>query len=121
MLPKQYRLTRSRDFTRVRRLGRSSGSPLLALYLLPRRSPELRVGFSVSKRVGKAARRNRVKRLMREAVRHRLPTIRRGQDLVFIARPPSAEASYHEIAEAVSYLLRKSGALCRTPERSRRA
>lgn len=110
MLPKRYRLTRSRDFARVRRFGRSSGSPLLALYVLRTRSPEVRVGFSVSKRVGKATSRNRVKRLLREAVRHQLAAVRPGQDLVFIARPPSAEATYPEIAETVSALLRKSGA-----------
>lgn len=110
MLPKAYRLTRSRDFARVRRSGRSSGSPLLAVYVLPARTPELRIGFSVSKRVGKATVRNRVKRLMREAVRHQLASIRRGQDLVFIARPASASASYAQIAEAVRYLLRRSGA-----------
>src|SRR5919202_5633780 len=113
MLPRQYRLTRSRDFSRVRRFGRSSGSPLLALYVLPTRSSDIRVGFSVSKRVGKATIRNRVKRLMREAVRHQLPRIRPGQDLVFIARPAAAEATYHQIAETVAYLLRKGGTLLR--------
>jgi ribonuclease P protein component len=110
MLPKRYRLTRSQDFARVRRLGRSSGSPLLALYVLRTRSPEVRVGFSVSKRVGKATCRNRVKRLLREVVRHQLAIIHPGQDLVFIARPASAEATHGEIKEAVLYLLRKSGA-----------
>jgi ribonuclease P protein component len=109
MLPKRYRLRRREDFVRVRRFGRSSGNPLLALYVLRTRSPEVRVGFSVSKRVGKATVRNRVKRLLREAVRHQLPAIRPGQDLVFIARPASASAHYSEIVESVSSLLRKSG------------
>jgi ribonuclease P protein component len=110
MLPKRHRLTQSRDFTRVRRFGRSCGSPLSGLYVLSNGSTELRIGFSVSKRVGKATVRNSVKRRMREAVRHRLPDIRPGQDLVFTARPRSADASYHQIAESVAYLLRKSGA-----------
>lgn len=111
MLPKGYRLTRSRDFSRVRRFGRSAHSPLAALYVLPTRTSEVRVGFSVSKRVGGAVVRNRVKRLMREAVRHQLPALRRGQDLVFIARPSAAGAGYAEIAETVSHLLQKSRAL----------
>jgi len=113
MLPKRYRLTRSRDFARVRRFGRSAGSSLLAVYVLPRQSVDLRIGFSASKRVGKATVRNRVKRLMREAVRPQLPSVRTGQDLVFVARPAAARASYHQIAETVAYLLRKSGARCR--------
>lgn len=112
MLPKQHRLTRSRDFSRVRRLGRTSGSPLVALYALRTGNPDVRVGFSVSKRVGKAIVRNRVKRLMREAVRCHLPRIRSGQDLVFIARPAAAGASYQQIMDCVAYLLRKVGALC---------
>lgn len=110
MLPKAFRLTRSRDFARVRRYGRSAGSPLLALYVLSNRSDDLRVGFSVSKKVGKAVIRNRVKRLLREAVRHDLPDIRPGLDLVFIARPAAAGATYPEIAETAEYLLRKTGA-----------
>lgn len=121
MLPRHHRLTRSRDFSRVRRFGRSSGSPLLALYVLPTRSSDIRVGFSVSKRVGKATIRNRVKRLIREAVRHQLPLIRPGQDLVFIARPASSEASYHQIAETVAYLLRKGGASLRPAGTARNA
>jgi ribonuclease P protein component len=111
MLPKHHRLTRSKDFVRVRRFGRSSGTGLLALYALPTRTPDVRVGFSVSKRIGKAVIRNRVKRLMREAVRHQLPDVRPGQDLVFIARPASAGASYPEIFQAVTVALRKTGAV----------
>src|SRR5947209_18748691 len=111
MLPKSFRLTRSRDFSRARRAGRSAGSPLLVLYVLPKRPPDLRIGFSVSKKVGKATVRSRVKRLMRETVRHQLPRIRPGQDLVFIARPAAASATYAQIDETVCYLLRKTGAV----------
>lgn len=117
MLPKRYRLTRPKDFARVRRFGRSSGSQLLVLYVLPTRSPDTRVGFSVSKRVGKATIRNRVKRRMREAVRHQLCRVPAGSDLVFIARPAAAEATYGQIAETIDYLLRKSGTI-REPARS---
>ena len=118
MLPRDQRLRRSKDFARVRRYGRSSGSPVAALYVLPRRSPHIRVGFSVSKRVGKATVRNRVKRLLREAVRRQFPSLKGGQDLVFIARPAAAGASYAGIDEAVAFLLRKAGA---TRERARNA
>lgn len=111
MLPKQHRLRKSRDFSRVRRFGRSSGSPLVALYVLPMRTPDVRVGFSVSKRVGKATVRNHVKRIMREVVHHRLGDIRPGQDLVFIARAGSAEATHLQIAESIIYVLRRTNAL----------
>lgn len=113
MLPKRHRLTRSRDIVRVRRFGRSSGSPLLALYVLPGRNPAVRVGFSVSKKVGKATVRNRVKRRMREAVRPRLPAIRPGHDLLFVARPAAAGATFEQISESVESLLRRMHVLSR--------
>src|SRR5579872_6454570 len=100
MLPQHYRLKRSKDFARVRRMGRSGGTSLVALYVLRTRAPDLRIGFSASKRVGKAVKRNRVKRLMREAVRQYLPAIKPGHDLVFIARPAAASAELPEIADA---------------------
>lgn len=110
MLPKEHRLNHTREFARVRRFGRSSGGPLLALYVLPVRSETIRVGFSVSKRVGKAVVRNRVKRRLREVVRHQLPEIKPGQDLVFIARPAAAEATYLQVTEAVLAALRRTDA-----------
>lgn len=111
MLPQRFRLRRSREFARVRRAGRSAGTSLLVLYVLPRRSPQARVGFSVSKRVGNAVVRNRVKRHMREAIRLHLPQLRSGQDLVLIARPSAAAARHQQVVESVTYLLRKMDAI----------
>ena len=110
MLPKQYRLTRSRDFARARRFGRSSSCSLIALYSLRTRSPEIRIGFSVSKRVGKATVRNLVKRRLREAARHHLGDIRSGQDFVVVARPAAAGASFQELDAALGGLLLRVGA-----------
>jgi ribonuclease P protein component len=76
----------------------------------------MRIGFSVNKRVGKAVIRNRVKRLMREAVRPHLGDLHPGQDVVFIARPQAADASLGQIKDAVSYVLCKTGASRQKPE-----
>jgi len=112
MLPKRYRLTQSKDIARVRRYGKRAGDPLLTLYVLPARSVDVRVGFSVSKRVGKAVVRNTVKRRLREAIRHELPRTRTGQDILVVARPAAAVASYQELSRAVQDLLKCRGALC---------
>ena len=116
MLPKHHRLTRSKDFTRVRRRGRSAGNPLLAVHVLPVRSAEIRIGFSVSKKVGKAVLRNRVKRRMREVIRQQLPTMRPGQDVVVVARPPAADATFRELEGAIHSALQRTGSVQRTAE-----
>ncbi len=64
-----------------------------------------RFGFSVSKRVGKATTRNRVKRRMREAVRMQIDLLVPGWDVVFIARPQISMASYGDIESSVTHLL----------------
>jgi ribonuclease P protein component len=70
-----------------------------------------RFGFSVSKRVGKATARNRVKRRMREAVRMQGDLVVPGWDVVFIARPRIGMASYGDIESSVTLLLGRAGLL----------
>lgn len=81
----------------------------MVLCVVPNSLPYSRFGFSVSKRVGKATVRNRVRRRLREAVRHERTDIAPGWDVVFIARPPIAAATYAEIAAGVRDLLRQAG------------
>jgi ribonuclease P protein component len=92
------RLTRSDDFVRVYRAGRSVANRYLVLYYFERSGAEPtggaegpRVGFSVSKRLGGAVERNSVKRVLREAFRSCSESLRGGMDLVFVARTPIVE------------------------------
>ncbi len=62
MLPDQFRLRRSSDFTRVMRAGRRIGRRSLVMYSLP---GQPRFGVVVGKSVGGAVQRNRVKRRLR--------------------------------------------------------
>ena len=75
-----------------------------------------RVGFSVGKRLGKAVVRNRVRRRLREAARLLWPSVQPGWDVVLAARQPSVEATFSEIQEAVSTLLRRAGLLIGSEE-----
>ena len=68
-----------------------------------------RVGFSVSKKIGKAVVRNRVKRRLREAVTPLLPGIRIGYNIIFIARNPLVEAPFSTIGAQLLFQLRKAG------------
>jgi ribonuclease P protein component len=62
-----------------------------------------RYGFSVTKKVGKAVRRNRLKRVLREIMR--LQSLRPGWDIVFMARSVAVNSSYHQLERAVTRLL----------------
>jgi ribonuclease P protein component len=130
------RLQSAADFERVRRDGRSHAHPLAVLIACPavfkeipmenrgagrraavsagdnaEQAPPTRVGFAAGVSVGKAVRRNRAKRLLREAVRARARDVARGWDLVFIARAPLASASLREAQAAVDALLRRAQVL----------
>ena len=73
-----------------------------------------RYGLSVSKRVGKAVTRNRVKRLLREVLR--LTPLEPGWDIIFIARSGAASASYAEIEKSVVSLLSRARLLRKEDE-----
>jgi ribonuclease P protein component len=110
-MKRQYRLRYNVDFQRVRRDGKSNASPLMVLAFLRNELDYSRFGFVVSKRLGKAVQRNRIKRRIREAIRLRTVSIKPGFDLVFIARQPIGQAGYGEIERCLEQLLQESDLL----------
>jgi ribonuclease P protein component len=103
---REHRLRSAADFARVRQLGgRGWAHPLLVLYVGPNELGITRVGITVSGRVGKAVVRNRVRRRVREALRARLPKLEPGRDVVVVARPPSKDATWSELSQALDSVL----------------
>lgn len=102
---REQRLRRDSEFEAVRRRGKGWSAALLVLRALANGLPCSRFGYVVSRRVGNAVVRNRVRRRIREVVRQ--APVREGWDLVFIARSGAAEASYPELKQAVHELLRR--------------
>ena len=105
--PGRARLSRSADFDRVFRQGRSHAGRELVLYTFPRNGTgPRRLGLSVSRRVGGAVERNRVKRFLREAFAHGGDQLPEGTDAVIVARHEARSLVEREGLEGVQAALR---------------
>jgi len=105
---RKFRLTRSTDFKRVRRTGKSYAHPFVVLVAQANESPRVRVGVTAGRSVGGAVQRNRAKRLLREAMRPLLPDLLPGWDLVLIARSALIPTSLQETRKVLTSLLRRA-------------
>jgi len=108
-LRREEYLTKPQQYALVYSKGSSWVSELVVMRALPNGLALSRFGFSVSKRVGKAVTRNRVKRLLREILRV-LP-VKSAWDVVFIVRPAAATADYSTLKSSVEGLLSKASLL----------
>ena len=105
-MQRKYRIRKNGQFRYVFRKGKATGCREMSLTYV--RAGRMQVGFSVSKKVGKAVVRNRVKRRMRECFRLQMHTLKNGF-YVFAARPAAADASYRQLEKAMNGLLQRQG------------
>src|SRR5215472_9139867 len=108
VLPQQARVRRPQQFRLVTRTGRrAAGRTVAAHLLLVPDGESAKVGFVVSRAVGPAVVRNRVKRQLREIMRARLASLPEGCMLVVRAQPTAAEARQADLAADLDRIFRR--------------
>jgi ribonuclease P protein component len=107
---RRRRLSRSGEFERLYREGRSHASRHLVVYAFPRAEDDdadPRLGVSVGRKLGGAVERNRMKRLLREAFWSSAEELRDGHDFVIVARPDAGELARQGGEQAIEAELRQ--------------
>ncbi|HIS03579.1 MAG TPA: ribonuclease P protein component [Candidatus Pullichristensenella avicola] len=103
--PRACRLGRNRNYRYVYRKGKSYPShSLVVIYL---RAKDLKLGFSVSSKVGNAVVRNRVRRCLREDARLLRPRLKRGR-YIFVARPGAARCPHAALTREMHRALERA-------------
>ena len=105
------RLTDSSEFERVYKQGTAYRGRFFSVHAFPNELGTLRLGLSVSKKVGNAVVRNTLRRKMREIFAMVAGEAGGNMDLVISARPPAREAAFEELREEFDRALRKLGAV----------
>lgn len=110
MLPKKFRLQNYNQIEKVKAQGNIYQNPLFGLLVLKRKSDDSRFSFIVSVNISKkSTKRNRIKRLLSEAVRSLLPSIKKGYDCVFLAKKNIIDKSFWEIKNQIELVFKKGG------------
>ncbi|KGG80076.1 ribonuclease P protein component [Caloranaerobacter azorensis] len=105
---KKLKLRNSREFKRVYKYGDSYANKYLVIFFIKNNLNYNRVGFSVTKKIGKSVVRNRIRRLIKEAYRLNCDKLKQGYDLVFIPKRVAVEQGYKEIESAMLHLFKKT-------------
>ena len=99
-------LKKPSEFSKVYKRGKSYADKNIVIYYMPNQLGVTRIGFSISKKVGNAVVRNRVRRFMKESLRVNFSNFG-SYDFVFVARVRSSQVDYHEITRSLKYIFKK--------------
>lgn len=105
---RSYSLKRHKDFRYTYRTGRSVSSHLFSLIWAKNRLDAVHIGFSVSKKIGNSVQRNRAKRRLRACITPMLTDIRKGTNLIFVARPDVLTVPFSEMQQQMYDLLKRA-------------
>jgi len=100
-------INKNYEFNRVYTKAKFFAGKYIVLYALENKRDINRIGITVSKKFGKSVKRNRIRRLIRENYRLLEPYVKKGYDLVFVARSKENMPSFLEIEKEMKFLLKK--------------
>ena len=110
-MKKENRLTREKDFLRVKVIGKSYYHPLLVLVYARNDELHSRAAVVASKAIGNSVTRNRVKRRLKSCLDKLWQKVDKKWDLIFYSRPAIVDADFDQIYFAIEYLLLEAGIL----------
>ncbi len=114
VMKKDYRIKKNNDFQAVFKKGRSTANRQFIVYVLKKENqPSFRIGLSVSKKIGNAVVRNRIKRYIRQSFFEMKEGLSDGNDYVIIARKPAADMDFFEVKKSLAHVLKLAKVLKR--------
>ena len=111
MLKKQNRLKKRKEFGYIYKHGLYSACKTLSIIYCPAYSKPIKIGFSVSAKIGNAVTRNRIKRQLRSVVSTLVDVLNNKYNYIFVARTGIEDCDYMQIQNSVIYCLNKAGLL----------
>ena len=109
MLKKQYRLKKRKSFNYIYRRGKHYGNDMLTLVFVFAKMKDIKIGFSVSKKVGNSVVRHKVIRRMREAAKPLVSVIKENHSIIFVAKEGLDKFKPVDIQKAMEELLGRAG------------
>ena len=111
MLSKVNRLKKRYQFNYIYKNGTHFSSSALVLYVVTSRTKSIKVGFAVTKKLGKAVVRNTIKRRLREIVRNQLPNLKQNYNIIIVAKEQIIETEFINLEKQILNLLKKADLL----------
>ena len=108
MLKRVNRLKKRYQFNYVYKSGEHFSSEHLVLYVSSSKTQSIKVGFAVTKKVGHAVVRNKIRRRLREIIQKQLPSLKQNYNIIVVAKDNVSEASFEKLTQETTKLLNKA-------------